>query len=305
MKLRNKDIILVNTVEEYASIFGCPAVRHPLFSICRLSEVKDYVPLGKPVRMNLYTITIKDGTTCNANYGWRSYDFSSGAMNFFAPGQVHSWDVKTENKGRWGWMIAFHPDFIRKYPLDGKIGRLRFFSYDVSEALHISETERHLMENILADMENEYCQSIDAHTQDIIVSQLDVLLNYSQRFYTRQFQTRSSVEPDIMTRVRSLFQKHIEAHRKEFISVNAIAGELNMSAHYLSDLLRSQTGMNTQQHIHAFLVEQAKSMLVTTQLSVNEIAYELGFEYPQHFNRLFKNKTGITPLEFRKSYTVS
>ena len=177
------------------------------------------------------------------------------AVNFFVPGQVHSWDVKTENKGRWGWMIAFHPDFIRKYPLDGKIGRLKFFSYDVSEALHISETERHLMENILADMENEYCQSIDAHTQDIIVSQLDVLLNYSQRFYTRQFQTRSSVEPDIMTRVRSLFQKHIEAHRKEFISVNAIAGELNMSAHYRSDLLRSQTGMNTQQHIHAFLVE--------------------------------------------------
>lgn len=305
MKRQEGEIIEINTVEEYASIFGCPAVRHPLFSICRLAEVKDYVPLGGPVRMNLYTITIKDGTTCNASYGWRDYDFSSGAMNFFAPGQLHSWEVKTENRDRWGWLIAFHPDFIRKYPLDGKIGRLKFFSYDVSEALHISDMERHMMENILVDMENEYRQNIDAHTQDIIVSQLDVLLNYSRRFYARQFRTRGNVEPDIMTRVRFLFQKHIEEHRREFISVNAIASELNMSAHYLSDLLRNQTGMNTQQHIHAFLVERAKSMLATTQLSVSEIAYGLGFEYPQHFSRLFKNKTGITPLEFRRKYAVS
>jgi len=177
--------------------------------------------------------------------------------------------------------------------------RKKFFSYDVREALHISDMERNVVENILENIENEYRQNIDAHTQDIIVSQLDVLLNYSERFYTRQFQTRSSVEPDIVTRVHLLLQKHIDEHRKEFISVNALASELNMSPHYLSDLLRSQTGMNTQQHIHAFLIEQAKSLLATTQLSVSEIAYRLGFEYPQHFNRLFKSKTGITPLEYR------
>lgn len=251
------------------------------------------------MRLNLYTFTIKDKTTCNASYGWHSYDFTRGCMNFFAPGQVHSWEEKTVNAGRWGWMLAFHPDFIRKYPLGAKIGRLKFFSYDVREALHISDMERNVVENILENIENEYRQNIDAHTQDIIVSQLDVLLNYSERFYTRQFQTRSSVEPDIVTRVHLLLQKHIDEHRKEFISVNALASELNMSPHYLSDLLRSQTGMNTQQHIHAFLIEQAKSLLATTQLSVSEIAYRLGFEYPQHFNRLFKSKTGITPLEYR------
>lgn len=177
--------------------------------------------------------------------------------------------------------------------------RKKFFSYDVREALHISDMERNVVENILENIENKYRQNIDAHTQDIIVSQLDVLLNYSERFYTRQFQTRSSVESDIVTRVHLLLQKHIDEHRKEFISVNALASELNMSPHYLSDLLRSQTGMNTQQHIHAFLIEQAKSLLATTQLSVSEIAYRLGFEYPQHFNRLFKSKTGITPLEYR------
>lgn len=299
MKTENEDVVTVSTVEEYASLYGCPPVCHPLLSVCRLSAVKDYIPVGKPVRLNLYTITIKDKTTCNARYGWRTYDFTRGCMSFFAPGQVHSWDEKTENIGRWGWLLAFHPDFIRKYPLGTRIDRMKFFSYDVSEALHISDMERKVVENIMENIESEYRQNIDAHTQDIIVSQLEVLLNYSERFYTRQFQTRSSVEPDVLARVRGLLQKHMDEHRKEFISVNALAGELNMSPHYLSDLLRSQTGMNTQQHIHSFLIERAKSLLVTTPLSVSEIAYRLGFEYPQHFNRLFKSKTGITPLEYR------
>ena len=299
MKTRDEGIVPVNTVEEYAALFGCPPICHPLLSVCRLSDVKDYSPVGKPVRLNLYTITIKDKTTCNASYGWRSYDFTRGCMSFFAPGQVHSWEENTVNAGRWGWMLAFHPDFIRRYPLGAKIGRLKFFSYDVREALHISDMERLTVENIMENIESEYRQNTDTHTQGIIVSQLEVLLNYSERFYTRQFQTRSSVEPDILTRVHYLLQKHIDGHHKEFISVNAIASELNMSPHYLGDLLRSRTGMNTQQHIHAFLIERAKSMLVTTRLSVSEIAYRLGFEYPQHFNRLFKSKTGITPSEYR------
>ena len=299
MKTRDEGIVPVNTVEEYAALFGCPPICHPLLSVCRLSDVKDYSPVGKPVRLNLYTITIKDKSTCNASYGWRSYDFTRGCMSFFAPGQVQSWEENTVNAGRWGWMLAFHPDFIRRYPLGAKIGRLKFFSYDVREALHISDMERLTVENIMENIESEYRQNTDTHTQGIIVSQLEVLLNYSERFYTRQFQTRSSVEPDILTRVHYLLQKHIDGHHKEFISVNAIASELNMSPHYLSDLLRSRTGMNTQQHIHAFLIERAKSMLVTTRLSVSEIAYRLGFEYPQHFNRLFKSKTGITPSEYR------
>ncbi len=299
MKTRDEGIVPVNTVEEYAALFGCPPICHPLLSVCRLSDVKDYSPVGKPVRLNLYTITIKDKSTCNASYGWRSYDFTRGCMSFFAPGQVHSWEENTVNAGRWGWMLAFHPDFIRRYPLGAKIGRLKFFSYDVREALHISDMERLTVENIMENIESEYRQNTDTHTQGIIVSQLEVLLNYSERFYMRQFQTRSSVEPDILTRVHYLLQKHIDGHHKEFISVNAIASELNMSPHYLSDLLRSRTGMNTQQHIHAFLIERAKSMLVTTRLSVSEIAYRLGFEYPQHFNRLFKSKTGITPSEYR------
>lgn len=300
MKLHDDDIITIGTVEEYASLFGCPPVRHPLFSVCRLSEVRDYVPVGKPVRLDLYSMVVKDGTTCNARYGWRDYDFSSGSMSFFAPGQLHSWDESAGNTGRWGWMLAFHPDFIRRHPLGRKIEGLKFFSYEVNEALHLSDGERHVVEGIMANIEDEYRQAVDGHTQAIIVSQLDVLLNYSGRFYERQFHTRRTVEPDIVVRVRDAFRKHIGDRRKGFVSVAAIARELNMSPHYLSDMLRVQTGMNARQHIHACLVERAKELLVNTRLSASEMAYSLGFEYPQHMNRLFKSKTGVTPLEYRK-----
>jgi len=297
--MESDKIIKINTIEEYTERLGCPPANHPLFSINRLTDVKDYVPIGKPVQLNLYSITIKDGSTCNAKYGWRDYDFKKGTINFFAPGQIHSWDEKAENSGRWGWMLAFHPDFIRKYPLGTKIGKLKFFSYETNEALHISDAERSMIEGIMESIENEYKRSIDEHTQDIIVSQLDVLLNYSERFYTRQFRTRNSVESDILARFQSVLQEHFDNDNEKLITANDISSQLAMSTHYLSDLLRNLTGLNTQQHIHAYLIERAKSLLLNTNLSVNEIAFSLGFEYPQYFSRLFKSKTGQTPLEFR------
>ena len=189
-----------------------------------------------------------------------------------------------------------------------KILRLRYFSYEVDEALHISDSERKTVEGIMDGIESEYLQGVDRHTQDIIVAQLDVLFCYAERFYDRQFRMRSNAEPDILVRVQRMFRQHLDAcrtprwpcRRGEFLSVSAVASELNMSPHYLNDLLRSQTGMNTKQHIHAYLVDCAKVLLANTQLSVSEVAYRLGFEYPQHFNRLFKRKTGITPSEYRK-----
>lgn len=294
-----KDIIKINTIEEYTTKFGCPPANHPLISICRLSDVKDYIPLGKPVQLNLYSIVMKDGANCTTKYGWREYDFTKGSMNFFAPGQIHSWDDKTENVGRWGWMLAFHPDFIRKYPLGMKIGKLKLFSYETSEALHMSDAERSMIEGIMQNIQNEDIRSIDEHSQDIIVSQLDVLLNYAERFYTRQFRTRNSVESDIPTRFQEILHKYFESETDKLITASDIASELSMSTSYLSDLLRNLTGMNTQQHIHTYLIERAKGLLKTTDLSVSEIAYSLGFEYPQYFNRLFKSKTGQTPVEFR------
>lgn len=294
-----KDLIKINTIEEYTTTLGCPQANHPLISICRLSDVKDYIPLGKPVQLNLYSIVMKDGANCTTKYGWREYDFTKGAINFFAPGQIHSWDEKTENVGRWGWMLALHPDFIRKYPLGMKISKLKLFSYETSEALHMSDAERSIIEGIMENIQNEDIRSIDEHSQDIIVSQLDVLLNYAERFYTRQFRTRNSVESDIQNRFQEILHKHFESETDKLITASDIASELSMSTSYLSDLLRNLTGMNTQQHIHLYLIERAKGLLKTTDLSVSEIAYSLGFEYPQYFNRLFKSKTGQTPVAFR------
>ncbi len=297
--MESNEIIKINTIEEYTKRFGCPPANHPLVSINRLTEVKDYVPIGKLVQLNLYSIVVKDGSSCTSKYGWREYDFTRGSMNFFAPGQTHFWDEKSEHAGVWGWMLAFHPDFIHKYPLGMKIGKLKFFSYETNEALHISDSERTLVESIMQNIQDEYKRSIDEHSQDIIVSQLDVLLNYAERFYTRQFRTRNSVESDILTRFQSILHKHFENNKDKLITANDIASELAMSPHYLGDLLRNLTGLNTQQHIHAYLIERAKGLLLTTNLSVNEIAYSLGFEYPQYFSRLFKSKTRQTPVEFR------
>ena len=305
--MKTSKIIKINTIEELTEQFCIPPAHHPLLSICRMA-IKDFVPPEKPIQLNLYSILLKDGSQCTSMYGWREYDFRRGLMNFFAPGQIHSldkkwdnadWNEKLENSEVFGWGLIFHPDFIRKYPLGAKIGKLKFFSYETNEALHMSDNERSLIEGIMENIQDEYKRNLDAHCQDIIVSQLDVLLNYAERFYSRQFRTRNSVEADALTRFQSILHQHFDSDKEKFITPNEIAAELAMSTHYLSDLLRNLTGMNTQQHIHAFLTERAKTMLMTTDLSVNEIAYSLGFEYPQYFSRLFKSKTGQTPLEFR------
>ena len=298
--MKSKEIIKINTIEDYTEWLGCTPANHPLITVNRMADTKNYVPLGKPVQLNLYSIVMKDGSKCTSVYGWREYDFRQGLMNFFAPGQIIFSHEKTEQPDdAWGYMLAFHPDFIRKYPLGAKIGKLKFFSYETNEALHMSDAERSMIEGIMENIDDEIKRNFDNHCQDIIVSHLDVLLNYAERFYSRQFRTRNSVETDVPARVQSILHKHFDGDNEKIITPNKIASELAMSTHYLSDLLRNLTGMNTQQQIHAHIIEKAKNMLKITDLSVNEIAYSLGFEYPQYFNRLFKSKTGQTPLEFR------
>ena len=308
--MKTKDTIKVNTIEDCTEILGFPPATHPLINICRMDDVKNFVPSEKPLQINLYSIAMKDGSQCTSKYGWREYDFRRGLINFFAPGQIlfpsekneiQDKPDKSENSTVWGWLLTFHPDFIRKYALGAKIGRLKFFSYETNEALHMSDAERTMIEGIMQNICDECNRSIDEHCQDIIVSQLDVLLNYAERFYTRQFRTRNSVESDVLTRFQTILHKHFDSDKEKFVAPNEIAMELAMSVNYLSDLLRNLTGQNTQQHIHAHLIERAKNLLLTTDLSVNEIAYSLGFEYPQYFSRLFKSKTKQTPLQFRNA----
>ncbi|SFW81763.1 helix-turn-helix domain-containing protein [Chitinophaga sancti] len=292
-------IIKINTVEEFTEKFGFPSSGHPLLSVNRLAGVNYTLPPKQTTQFNLYSIVFKQGVKGTSLYGWREYDFSKGQMNFFAPGQIMQWDETVDHSRSSGWLLVFHPDFIRKYPLGNKITRLKYFSYETNEALHMSDAERLIIENIIEHIAGECSNNIDEHSQDIIVSQIDLLLNYADRFYKRQFRTRFSVESDIVFRFQSVLQMHFENEQRQLITVSDIAGELSMSTHYLSELLRNITGMSAQQHIHAFVIDKAKSLLLTTNLTISEVAYRLGFEYPGYFNRLFKNKTGQTPLEFR------
>jgi len=177
------EIIKINTIEEFTELYGFPATRHPLLYIGRLeTEGRNTIPFRRAVQYNFYSIVIKQGDTCTSKYGWRDYDFTKGLVNLFAPGQLHLAEQRTDHPDTTGWMLLFHPDFIRKYPLGTKIGKYKFFSYETNEALHVSDEEKLLVEGIIENMFDEYRRSIDEHSQDIIVSQLDVLLNYANVF---------------------------------------------------------------------------------------------------------------------------
>ena len=229
-------------------------------------------------------------------------------MTFIAPKQVQSVEVDktnafTETAGT-GYVLIFHPDFLKRHPLQSTIKNYGFFSYSLNEALHLSQQEEQNIVDIFQKIEKEY-QHIDKHTQDIILSQIDLLLSYCNRFYERQFITRKAVNNDLLSKMENLLNDHFnntETLESRLPTVEYLANQLNFSANYLSDMLRLLTGQNAQQHIHEKLIEKAKEKLLTTNLSVSEIAYELGFEQSQSFNRLFKKKIKMSPLKYRQSF---
>ena len=228
-------------------------------------------------------------------------------MGFMASGQVFAVDTSLDISEMTGWMLVFHPDLLAKYPLGQKITRYGFFSYAVHEALHLSASEEATLDQLINSIRAEAERPIDAFSQDVLVAQIDLLLTHSDRFYHRQFLTRRNAETDrdgnsLLARFEARLNAYFDQHTEQPLpTVQFFADELNVSPAYLSDMLRSLTGQNTQQHIHQNLIEKAKRLLLTTSLSVNETAFQLGFEYPQYFSRLFKKKTGLTPAEFRFS----
>lgn len=252
--------------------------------------------------MNFYKISYKYSTVGKMGYGQGYYDFNEGGMMFTAPGQVLSTD---ENAEYCGYTLLVHPDFIRSYDLAKKIKNFGFFSYDTNEALHLSDQEKATITGLLNNIENELNTAIDEVSQDVIISYIDVLLNYSNRFYKRQFITRKAVNNDLLTKMDVVLENYFnqqETLNKGLPTVEFLASTLNLSPHYLSDMLRNLTGLNAQQHIHEKLIEKAKEYLTTTGFSVSEVAYALGFEHPQSFNKLFKKKTEKTPLSYRQSF---
>lgn len=303
MKHPAKDFKVLNTVTDYTRLCGLPAPAHPLLTLIDFTQTRDQArPPVTSVVQNLYTIWLKKGLKGRLPYGRQSYDFHEGVLGFQAPGQVFTIDESLDISELTGWMIVFHPDLLTKYPLGKKIAGYGFFSYEVHEALHVSAGEETMLDRLLDGLRAEYDRPIDAFSQDVLVSQLEVLLNYANRFYHRQFLTRRTVENDLLGRFEALLTAYFTRNNEQPLpTVQYFADELRVSPAYLSDMLRSLTGQNTQQHIHQALIEKAKQLLLTTSLTINETAYQLGFEYPQYFSRLFKSKTGLSPAAFRLS----
>ena len=289
---------------DYTQLCGLPAPAHPLLTLIDLAQTRDLPrPAGMtPVVQQLYTSGLKKDFRGRLHYGHQSYDFREGVLGFVAPGQVFSVDETVDVSELSGWMLVFHPDLLLKYPLGKKIASYGFFSYAVHEALHVSAQEEALLDALLATLRQEYERPIDAFSHDVLVSQLEVLLSYANRFYHRQFVTRRVAEHDLLTRFETLLLGYFAPDgERPLPTVQYFAEALAVSPAYLGDMLRALTGQTTQQHIHHSLIEQAKRLLLTTSLSISETAFQLGFEYPQYFNRLFKSKTGLTPAAFRQS----
>ncbi len=296
---------LINSISEQHRLLGLPKPRHPMISVYSLENVNyDQLFELQHFTLNFYCIAIKKNYTGKLKYGQQYYDFDEGVMSFISPNQlllkVDAGDTPTE-----GMCLMFHPDFLAGQPLAQKIKTYGFFSYEVTEALHLSDQEEKLVENILKNIETEYQTTIDSFSQGVMISQIELLLQYSQRFYNRQFITRKVANDDLLVRLENLLSDYFDnlsTKETSLPSVQYLSEQLHVSPNYLSDLLRSITGLTTQQHIHNKLIEKAKELLTTTSLTVSEIAYQLGFEYPQSFNKLFKNKMNVSPLEYRHSF---
>lgn len=299
----------VKSISELYQMRGLPKPEHPLISVI------DIEPAGprstEPVSLvtDFYIIGLKKnyGTQVKLKYGHQQYDYEEGIMTFMSPGQVFVVEYEPESEDKLcGQVLFVHPDFLWNTPLAKKIRQYDFFHYAVNEALFLSGKEEMAITQILDNIKREYHSNIDKYSQNIIIAQLESLLSYAERFYGRQFITRNITNHGILHRLEALLTAHFmhdESDRVTLPSVSHIAQKLNLSADYLSGLLKELTGLNAQQHIHQKLIEKAKEKLSTTDMSVGEIAYQLGFEHPQSFTKLFKAKTKLSPLRFRQTFS--
>jgi AraC-like DNA-binding protein len=306
--MTNKEIHRINSIHEFHKLRGLPKPEHPLISLVDYGNIR-HSPQNNRLSwiQNFYTIGLKRDVCGKFRYGQQEYDFDEGLMSFIAPGQVYSIELlhSEETRQPSGWLLLVHPDFLWNTSLAKAIKRYEFFGYAVNESLFLSEKEEAVIIGIMQNIQHEYHSNIDKFSQGIIISQIETLLNYAERFYSRQFITRKIANHKTLDRLEELLADYFNNDNlveNGLPTVQYVSDKLNMSPNYLSNLLKSLTGQSTQQHIHSKLIEKAKEKLSTTELSVSEIAYELGFEHPQSFSKFFKNKTMLSPLEFRQSF---
>lgn len=305
--MESKKVHTFNTISELHKMCGLPKPEHPLVSLVDYSLVK-YQTDEKEIRwvQNFYSIGLKRFMPQGKfRYGQQQYDFDEGLLSFIAPRQLMQLELDNPNVKPTGWLLLIHPDFLWKTSLAKGIKQYDFFGYAVNEALFLSEKEEIIITDLMHNIQREYRSNIDKFSQNIIIAQIDLLLNYCERFYQRQFITRKRSGHQILERLENILNDYFSNSNlieRGLPTAQNIAGSLNVSPNYLGSLLKTLTGQTTQQHIHNKLIEKAKERLSTTNLSVSEIAYELGFEHPQSFSKLFKTKTNTSPLEFRQSF---
>lgn len=298
------------TLSAYFDYMELPNPEHPMLSVLTAGD-NDFLPCPKdsspPITIDCYSISLKKIIKGNLNYGRTNYDFTNGALIFMAPKQVLQWDksVVFEQKG---FTINFHEDFLKGTELANQIKKYGFFSYSANEALHLSPSEEKQLESIVESIAIEYHNNQDNFSKDIIISQLSTLLKYANRFYERQFLNRKALSNDLLEQFNLKLEEYFESgqlEEKGVPSIELMVEKLLVSQRYLSDTLKKETGKTTTEHLQLYLIDKAKNILLNPNKSVSEVAYELGFEYPQYFSRLFKKKEGISPSKYRELYKMN
>ena len=293
----------IQSISEVHQMFGLAKPTHPLITIIRKWPQVDFDFGNTKLTSDLYLLSMKGkmkGSTFQ--YGKNSHDFDDGTLVFIAPNQVASFEDPIEELDDSGWSILFHPDLIRKSELGKDIKNYSFFNYETNEALHVSDKEKQSLLELVKKIDLELNQNIDKHSQDIIIQNIESILKYSNRYFDRQFYTRTNLNKDFVSKFEQYLQSYFtssDLSEKGIPSVKQCGEAMNMSGSYLSDLLKIETGSSAKDHIHSYLIEKAKTTLLNSNSSISEIAFGLGFEYPQHFSKLFKGKVGLSPTEYR------
>ncbi len=295
-------IIKIDHVSDLTDILGIEKPRHPLVGLVDFSKANFQPAGGEKITSNFYIVMLKRLCPGTLRYGRNYYDFQEGTLLFFFPNQVITLENPDVTKDTNCWALFVHPELIRGTTLHAKIRSFNFFSYDVHEALHLSKLEEDKLSNIAKEIDHEINQNIDKHSKTLIISSIELLLNYCNRYYDRQFITRTESNKDIIADFENRLIDYFASEKLQnngFPSVKDFAEQLHLSPNYFSDLLKKETGKNGTEHIQNYVIELAKDKLLGSTVSVSEIAYDLGFEYPQYFSKLFKKKTGISPAEYR------
>ncbi len=304
MKRKDDQLIRFISISESHQAFGLPAPQHPLISMVHFNESNPFNTEMAPIYdvLSFYKITFITKNSGKLKYGQGYYDFNEGSMLFFAPNQLVG--TTEYNSGTYCYLLLIHPDFLLGHPLAKKMKQYGYFSYSSNEALHLSDKEKAIMLSVYQIMQQELNNGVDEFSQEVMIAQIELMLSYVNRFYKRQFITRKAVNSDILEKTESILDDYLNQKTLHLgvPTVQYLSDQLNISPGYLSDMLRSLIGKNTKQYIHEKLIDKAKERLTNTEVTVSEIAYELGFEHPQSFSKLFKIKTDMSPLEFRNSF---